>query len=409
MADTEQRTAQIFQDCLDAVQYRGETLDSVLARYPELEDELRPGLENALWLMSRRPVLDPDPAFVRQSRQRLMARIKAQQRVEEKPSWLAGLVSFLRMPPVVLRSVMTLLLVVFLLMGADRVVETTETAIPGDAGYTVKRTVEDLTLAVSNDPGQQIVLHLEYSQRRLAETNALVDQKRYNDATETLNEFEDQVKNAVVSLDEVRDEDTVHKELLAMTISEKLTDHTRQLNTLMTRVPDDSKAAVDEAIHASRTGAVLAQTAIKRLIQLRTPQPGDAPVSPAVGDVTGTSPGATPTEATIFQVFSTPTEEYRIIFSSTEAPPEPTRPGEIIIQPTFPPLGPTLEPFPTETPDYPTPVPTETSMPTRTPYVPVYPSSTPNPSNTAGSNMPTQPVAPATEPVTGILQPTPTP
>ena len=278
MVDTEQKTAQILQTCLEAIQSGKETIDSVVSRYPELEDELRPQLENAVWLTSRRFVLDPSPEFVHRSRQRLVARIKAEQReAAVAPSLKSSLLSLLRMPPVVLRGVVTILVVFLLLMGADQMVENTSGSIPGDPGYSVKRTVEDLTLAVSSDPGQQIVLYLEYSQRRLGEVNVLVDKSRYVDATTTLNEFEEQVRSAVSSLNSVKDSDTVHKELLAMTIQEKLSDHTRELNTLMPRVPTDTKPAVEKAMMVSSDGLVVAQSAIKRLMTIRTPQPSDVP------------------------------------------------------------------------------------------------------------------------------------
>ncbi len=367
MANTETRSALILQACLDAVQTGAETVETVLSRYPELEDELRPQLENAVWLMAHRSVLDPDPTFVRRSRQRLMARISAQQRqVAAAPSWKTTLLSVFRMPPVVLRAAVALLVVVVLLMGTDRVVETTESAIPGDPGYTVKRTVEDLTLAVSNDPGQQIVLYLEYSQRRLSEVNALVDKSRYNDATETLDEFQTQVKKAVTSLDAVRDEDTVHKELLAMTIQEKLSDHSRQLSILLPRVPDAARPAVTRALNVSASGVEIASSALKRLMTIRTPQPGELPSTPTVDSLVATSLAPTATQGTIYQVYSTPTEEFRQIFSSTEAPPPPLPPRQV--QPTthviIPTPGPTATPLPTLPPDEEfTPVPTDTGAP----------------------------------------------
>jgi hypothetical protein len=385
MVDTEQKTALILQNCLDAIQSGDETIDIVLKRYPELEDELRPQLENAIWLAAHQPLLDPNPQFIKQSRQRLVSRIQYEQSkaAATQPSLKTSLLSLFRMPPVMLRAAVTLMMIFVLLIGADRVVETTATAIPGDPGYTVKRSMEDLTLAVSNDPGQQVVLHLEFSQRRLTEVNTLVNKARYTDATQTLDEFEEQVRSAVVSLDSVRDEDTVHKELLAMTVQEKLSDHSKQLSSLLPKVPSASKSAVSEALMVSSDGQVVAQTAIKRLMTMHTPQPANQQ-STSTAVPQPTNPDILPTEQGIFVPFETPTEEYKQIYSSTTAP-DPTQASGA--KPTFPPLGPTATPFPTSPPDeIPTTAPIDT-YPTETPYVPpeptAIPTSNPPPSSSA--------------------------
>lgn len=407
MVDTEQKTALILQNCLDAIQSGDETIDIVLKRYPELEDELRPQLENAVWLTAHQSLLEPDPQFMMQSRQRLVSRIQFEQSkaAAARPSLKTSLLSLFRTPPVLFRAAATLIMIFVLLIGADRVVETTSTAIPGDPGYTVKRSMEDLTLAVSNDPGQQVVLHLEFSQRRLTEVNTLVNKARFVDANETLDEFEEQVRSAVTSLDSVRDEDTVHKELLAMTVQEKLSDHSKQLNSLLPKVPSGSKSAVSEALMVSSDGQVVAQTAIKRLMTMHTPQPANQqPTSTAVSQPT--NPDMLPTEEGIFVPFETPTEEYKQIYSSTTAP-DPTQASGA--KPTFPPLGPTAPPVPTSPPDeFPTTAPTD-AYPTETPYVPPPPAPTAIPTLVPPPSSSAVPASPSDTPGSNSSQPSAVP
>ncbi|HEY9089354.1 MAG TPA: DUF5667 domain-containing protein [Anaerolineaceae bacterium] len=386
MLDTEQRTALILQTCIEAIQTGQDTLESVLRRYPELEDTLRPQLESAFWLMERRSLVDIEPDAVHRRRLRFEARIRAEQRAA-RPSFKEVLLSVFRLPPVALRAAVTVAMVFILLIATDRVVTATEGAIPGDPGYSVKRTVEDISLAVSPDPGQRIVLYLEYSERRLSETDVLVDMSRYTDATETLDEFEEQVRYAVASLDSVPDQDTVHKELLAMTIQDKLIDHTRKLDAILPKMPDAAKPAVQSAMLVSNDGAVVASTAIKRLMTMQTPMPSGPFALPTIfGSETPFFLG-TPTEEVFSLPYLTPTEEFKQIFSSTTAP-EATKSSQRDTTPipTLPIFSITATPRPTD-PGYqePTEIPTLPPAPSRTPlptYTVTPPTNTPTPEPT---------------------------
>lgn len=403
MVSSEQRIAGVLQTCLEEIQAGRDSFESALARYPELEEELRPQLEYALWLTTQQPALQPDADFVRRSRARLMARIQAEQRsaaraaaraagdgdrrppppIPAPSGWLGNVLAVFRVSPGLLRMAVTLAVLLIFVFGADRLVENTQASIPGEAGYTVKRTVENLALAVASDPGQQVVLNLEYSQRRISEAALLVEKARYLDANETLYEFEENVRGAVASLGAVQDGDTVHKELLAMTIHEKLDNNAAQLTSLLPRVPETVKPSLKRAINVSKSGVTVAATTIDRLMTMLTPLPEDVLQTP-------TPPGffdallGTPTAESIFSIFSTPTEEFRQIFSSTAAGPvtEPTNPPrDEPVFPTLPPPAATATPLPTESDELPTPVPT---LPTRTPtpYGTPPPTRTPTPYGT---------------------------
>ena len=62
-----------LQFCLDLIRGGRETIDSVVALYPEFADELRAQLEIATWLTSAGTALDPRPGFVSASRSRLVS------------------------------------------------------------------------------------------------------------------------------------------------------------------------------------------------------------------------------------------------------------------------------------------------------------------------------------------------
>ncbi len=76
MARSLEEIARIFQTSLELIQSGQVTLDGISNRYPDLVEELRPGLEAAEWLIDRKSVLNPSPEFVRYSRRWLVNAIQ---------------------------------------------------------------------------------------------------------------------------------------------------------------------------------------------------------------------------------------------------------------------------------------------------------------------------------------------
>lgn len=76
MARSLEEVARIFQASLELIQSGQVALDGILTRYPDLIEELRPGLEAAEWLIDRKAGLNPSPEFVRFSRYRLVNAIQ---------------------------------------------------------------------------------------------------------------------------------------------------------------------------------------------------------------------------------------------------------------------------------------------------------------------------------------------
>jgi hypothetical protein len=62
----------VLQSCLDCLQDGDQTIDSVLLLYPRLGDQLRPPLEAAAWLYSKKGLLNPRPEFIPASRNHLV-------------------------------------------------------------------------------------------------------------------------------------------------------------------------------------------------------------------------------------------------------------------------------------------------------------------------------------------------
>ena len=79
-----------LQSCLDLIRGGRETIDTVVARYPEYAEELRAQLEIATWLSTTGPALDPSPGFVSASRRRLVSRIQLENQPVAPPPLTLG-------------------------------------------------------------------------------------------------------------------------------------------------------------------------------------------------------------------------------------------------------------------------------------------------------------------------------
>jgi len=69
------RYFEILHTCLEQVETGRESLDSIINKYPDLIDLLKPPLEAAIWLVAKSKTFDPRPDFVRISRSYLVYRM----------------------------------------------------------------------------------------------------------------------------------------------------------------------------------------------------------------------------------------------------------------------------------------------------------------------------------------------
>lgn len=155
-----------FDECLSALE-AGASLESALARYPHLTAELRPMLQAA---QAARPteILRVPKQSEDASRQRFLARARElKQKRTGALAWWPSL-SFS------LRLVMFLLVLVFGGWGATAA---SASALPGEGLYPLKRAVEQIQVSLAAE-AQRAQLQAEFNARRLAEIQALLEQRR---------------------------------------------------------------------------------------------------------------------------------------------------------------------------------------------------------------------------------------
>ena len=161
---------EILEICLRELE-QGESLDTVLARRPELADELRPILETAV---KARAIAAPSPSevVIRRSRARVL------QRAAELREQKAALPSRRLWSAPLRRALVTLAMLTLLFVGGNGLVRASSATLPGDNLYPVKRTWEGVSLFFTFNPQQREALELEHENERLEELAELLARGR---------------------------------------------------------------------------------------------------------------------------------------------------------------------------------------------------------------------------------------
>ena len=146
--------------CLQEVE-QGVDIETVLFRYPDLADELRPLLEGSTNARSM-AIVAPAPDVLRRNRAKVLghaaqmreAKVRSSQRI-----WFAS----------IRRIAVTLAVVTALFVSGTGLVRAASTTLPGDNLYPVKRTWEDVLLMFTFNLQQRDALELEHENERLQE------------------------------------------------------------------------------------------------------------------------------------------------------------------------------------------------------------------------------------------------
>jgi hypothetical protein len=178
----------ILDECL-AWLAAGASLDSCLARYPDRAEELRPLLELTLAVRAT-PAPQARPAAVHAGRQRMLKTAAAKQRSQAVSK--SGLSRYaeriiIRITgkenpdmKLVTRLALATFVVAVLIVGGG-VTAASANALPGDALYPVKLTVDDLRLSLTGDPAARAQLEQQLQAARQQEVQAVLQQRRATD------------------------------------------------------------------------------------------------------------------------------------------------------------------------------------------------------------------------------------
>jgi len=169
---------EILETCLQALD-EGADVESCLARYPQLADELRPILDAAM--QARAVAVTEIPADVARRGRARVLQAAAEMREQQKaapllPFWRRkGFLGarFYRL------AATTAAVIIFLLTGGTGLVNASNGALPGDKLYPVKRSWEGVQLAFVFDPQTKSELEHKFDHERVQEIEVLYYEKRF--------------------------------------------------------------------------------------------------------------------------------------------------------------------------------------------------------------------------------------
>lgn len=159
----------ILEICLQELE-NGADLNAVLARYPDLANELRPILKASI--MARTKAMPaPSPDVIRRGRSKLLQHASEMREVKSAPRK--------RMIPMFQRFAISLTLATVFLASGTGLVGASSSALPGENLYPVKRTWEDMRLFFTFNPEHKGLLESEFESERLNEVSELLTEGRH--------------------------------------------------------------------------------------------------------------------------------------------------------------------------------------------------------------------------------------
>lgn len=150
---------------------RGAEIESVLARFPEHAEELRPILKTAA-KAQQMAVVSPDADVARRSRARVMQHAATLRESRVAPRRPRNVI------PLFQRLVISFGLAAFFLLSGNGLLSASASALPGEQLYPVKRGWETIRLFFIFDSEARELLKDEFENERLHEVNELLSEGR---------------------------------------------------------------------------------------------------------------------------------------------------------------------------------------------------------------------------------------
>jgi hypothetical protein len=229
------------------------------------QPDLDPDLLKKINLLNTTPVRDPGLAA--KSRHKFITEVETLPIADAKSN-LGWLTSFLKPKnnavsrtntgkrKFAVPTIAAILFVVAIIFGgASATAYASQSALPGDALYSVKTGLEQTQISLANDAYNRAQLHLVFAQRRLDEINALLSQGRTNEIEFASTEFENYIQKAMQEVQVVQAADPERGAGLSKLVSQALLDYAGALVSVLVNTPDAVKPVVERALIASEDGA----------------------------------------------------------------------------------------------------------------------------------------------------------
>jgi len=236
-----------------------------MTRNNEYEQPIDRKLIEKIELMG--PTPDRDPLLASQGRERFLSELEGiPAAVPKSPlAWLAGLfksgnpnantVGTKNRKFAISTLVALIVVVVMLFGGVSATAYASQSALPGDALYPVKTSLELTQISLANDAYLRAQLHLVFAQRRMNDITELLLQGRNSDVVFASSEFEVYIQKAMEATQIVLVSDPERGAELSRLVSQALLDYAVALKSVLVNAPEVVKPAVEKALLVSQDGA----------------------------------------------------------------------------------------------------------------------------------------------------------
>jgi len=240
----------ILHKCLELIESGEESIESLIIRYPEINDFLRPPLEAASWLYQRSKLFDPTPAFLTSSRFRLVTTIQS----EKRYPFLFRRTQLSRLPRInrnlkVVPSIIYLITVFILIFVClNSVGFWINNSLPGDPLYQVKLAKEQFQLAISFSKIKDAELGIQLTERRLIETERMILSGRERYLTLVVLKFEADLHQTRQDILELAENEPQNFSKLSLQLENVVIRQANRLNGLSGFYPAESQKLIDRII-----------------------------------------------------------------------------------------------------------------------------------------------------------------
>jgi uncharacterized membrane protein YgcG len=160
--------------------------------------------------------------------------------------------------PTGLRTFVIIIVIALLLLGGIGITgAAAQSAVPGDALYSVKTSIEQTRLSVAKDAGDRAQMKLSFAEQRLEEISMLVNKGLNREIKSPVLSFEASINGAIIELETVAKDDPTRAAELAKEITSALTRYAQTLSVLAAKAPDSFKDDINRALGSTQLAGSL--------------------------------------------------------------------------------------------------------------------------------------------------------
>jgi len=247
---TSHRIEEIIEHYLPDIVSGKETIASMLDKYPQYANELRPRLEALLWLTNSRGKLEPRPGFISSSRKYIEHQFES---VQPHGFWQR---LFKRHTPRrwAFNLAAPIILVILLALILNSLALSAQLSIPGDPLYSTKLVLEHVQLGLTFNQEDKTSLYIQLSRERATEFMELVLEGDYDLLPVAADHMETALIASLHSMNQLPDRGQAAKQPMTAELRDTLSSEIFMLDMLMETSPSSAHPGIELAIQTAQTG-----------------------------------------------------------------------------------------------------------------------------------------------------------